>query len=727
MANMAVFRLTVFIIVISSYPTSNGQTGETTAISETTTPELPQADIAVPCSSHSPGDIDLQTVDLIAVYKMDQPGTKGITLVQGSQDLQRAYRIGLDVNLTLPLRDVFPTGLPPHFTVVGTFNARGQRRPWSLVRARSEASLQFSLTFLPVTKKIAVFIGGSRVMFNSWEIFTPGWHKIHASISNHTVHVAVDCVELQPEKIEVRDFSNATSVTIVSNDDGTSAPIDLQWLSLSCDRYNLSRDSCEEIDIPQQVIATPPPTYEVDPSLLADPVVGGVCTNVTCPAGPVGPRGPKGEQGLRGYTGIPGIRGIKGDTGLPGAPGFTGAKGEPGPPGPIVNASGPGYVGPPGEPGRRGVKGEKGDIGPKGDQGDAGVIGFAGAPGINGRDGLPGPPGPIGPPGDRGLPGPPGPASNINASLIHGAKGEKGAPGRDGRPGDIGLPGTSGRDGAVGPPGPQGFTGLQGPPGNMGPPGLPGPEGKRGSDGPPGPEGPSGRPGPPGPPGLAAASSQQVSIPGPPGPQGPAGQKGEAGFPGLPGMRGVDGVPGAPGERGLPGTPGLPAPVSSARESPSISEAEIRNICEDIIKVRLQEFALNQVVQTNTILGKRGHPGRPGPPGPPGIQGDSGEPGPRGYPGETGDTGKPGSPGPAGEKGDKGERGPQGVGVQGPEGPRGPIGPTGPTGYPGRQGDRGDAGREGPMGPRGHPGLRGTCECPLSYYAYSPQGLSKGP
>ncbi|KAH9637402.1 hypothetical protein HF086_012015 [Spodoptera exigua] len=165
-----------------------------------------------------PGDVDSQTVDLIAVYRLDRRDTKGVTLVQGSQDLQRAYRIGLDVNLTLPLKEVFPAGLPPHFTVVGTFNARGQRRPWSLVRARSESSLQFALTMLPVTKKIVVFIGGSRVMFNSWDIFTPGWHKIHASITNNTVHVAVDCVD-----------------------------IDLQWLSLSCDRYNLSRDTCEEI------------------------------------------------------------------------------------------------------------------------------------------------------------------------------------------------------------------------------------------------------------------------------------------------------------------------------------------------------------------------------------------------------------------------------------------------------------------------------------------------
>ena len=66
--------------------------------------ERPLADIATSCSSNLPGDVDFQTVDLIAVYKMDQPDTKGITLVQGSQNLQKAYRIGLDVNLTLPLQ-----------------------------------------------------------------------------------------------------------------------------------------------------------------------------------------------------------------------------------------------------------------------------------------------------------------------------------------------------------------------------------------------------------------------------------------------------------------------------------------------------------------------------------------------------------------------------------------------------------------------------------------------
>ncbi|MCP6116788.1 hypothetical protein NL387_26225, partial [Klebsiella pneumoniae] len=86
------------------------------------------------------------------------------------------------------------------------------------------------------------------------------------AVANRSVHIAVDCVELNPVNISAYDFSNATSLTIVSNDDGTPAPIDLQWLSLSCDRYVLKEDSCEEIDNPNYLIATSAPPFAFDPS-----------------------------------------------------------------------------------------------------------------------------------------------------------------------------------------------------------------------------------------------------------------------------------------------------------------------------------------------------------------------------------------------------------------------------------------------------------------------------
>lgn len=57
-----------------------------------------------PCFPLRPGDVDFQTVDLIAVYKLDWPDAPGVKMVQGSQSLQRAYRIGKGANLTLPVQ-----------------------------------------------------------------------------------------------------------------------------------------------------------------------------------------------------------------------------------------------------------------------------------------------------------------------------------------------------------------------------------------------------------------------------------------------------------------------------------------------------------------------------------------------------------------------------------------------------------------------------------------------
>lgn len=65
--------------------------------------ELPLMDQA-PCFPLRPGDVDFQTIDLIAVYRLDWPRVPGVQMVQGSQDLQRAYRIGKEANLTLPLK-----------------------------------------------------------------------------------------------------------------------------------------------------------------------------------------------------------------------------------------------------------------------------------------------------------------------------------------------------------------------------------------------------------------------------------------------------------------------------------------------------------------------------------------------------------------------------------------------------------------------------------------------
>ncbi|KAJ2941284.1 hypothetical protein O0L34_g3482 [Tuta absoluta] len=683
----------------------------------TVSPLLDQA----PCSPLRPGDVDFQTVDLIAVYNLDRSTTTGVTLVQGSQDLQRAYRIGDGADLTLPLKRVFPFGLPSCFSVVATFNDHGLKKAWSLIRARADNEhREFSLTLLPQYRRLVVSVVDSRVIFKCPELYSAGWHKLHVAVTNDTVYAAVDCKDLIPLSIGKHDFSNATKVTIVSNEDGTPAPVDLQWLSISCNRYNITEESCEEIERPETLIATQtPPMFAVESSSSSS-VFGSTTCNATCPAGPPGFRGEKGSRGDRGFTGLPGIRGTEGLPGPIGSQGPKGDRGEKGEPGGYINVNGSGIVG---LPGRQGPKGDKGDIGEKG---DPGLVGLSGIPGNDGRDGRPGEPGQPGPPGDRGPQGPPGTAADFNSSVLYGTKGERGLPGKPGRDGEPGIRGYPGLDGARGPPGQDGLPGQQGLPGLRGEPGSPGPAGERGSGGPQGSQGPHGPPGPPGPPGASAEGSNTIPVPGPQGPPGEKGEKGEAGTPGLPGKDGLDGIPGAPGQRGPPGIPASPAQhVVQA----SISESEVRNICEDLIRARLQELSASIVTSTPRLHVKRGPPGRPGPAGAPGTPGDPGTPGPRGYPGETGEPGRPGNPGADGAKGDKGERGPEGVGLPGEEGPRGMPGPVGPPGPEGRSGARGDPGKEGPIGPRGIQGPRGTCDCPIAsaYYAMAPQGNTKGP
>ena len=93
--------------------------------------------------------------------------------------------------------------------------------------------------------------------------------------------------------------------------------------------------------------------------------------------------------------------------------------------------------------------------------------------------------------------------------------------------------------------------------GDVGPAGEQGPAGPQGAAGSPGPEGPAG-----------SSGSQ--------GPAGPAGSQGPAGSPGPAGPPGPPGPPGAPGIPGIPGVPGAPG------DTPSLDDAAIAAIVEEL-------------------------------------------------------------------------------------------------------------------------------------------------
>ena len=66
-----------------------------------------------PCGQRRPGDQDLNTFDLIRTFRLDQQETlnfKDITIVQGSNPVQRAFRLQKQSNLTVTTFEAFPRG-----------------------------------------------------------------------------------------------------------------------------------------------------------------------------------------------------------------------------------------------------------------------------------------------------------------------------------------------------------------------------------------------------------------------------------------------------------------------------------------------------------------------------------------------------------------------------------------------------------------------------------------
>jgi len=88
-----------------------------------------------PCGRWRPGDADLNTFDLIREFQLDnrEINYEGLSLVQGSNVLQTAYRLERESNLTMLANDAFPKGVPHQFSFECTFRMRRpQQQSWYL-------------------------------------------------------------------------------------------------------------------------------------------------------------------------------------------------------------------------------------------------------------------------------------------------------------------------------------------------------------------------------------------------------------------------------------------------------------------------------------------------------------------------------------------------------------------------------------------------------------------
>lgn len=94
-------------------------------------PARPEYDISYdelngPCADYQPGEDDLQAFDFIRKFRLDvlEQSYPGVTSVQGSNEMQKAYRLQSSANLQIATRCVHSLpAAPPAGTGVGVTGA----------------------------------------------------------------------------------------------------------------------------------------------------------------------------------------------------------------------------------------------------------------------------------------------------------------------------------------------------------------------------------------------------------------------------------------------------------------------------------------------------------------------------------------------------------------------------------------------------------------------------
>lgn len=79
-----------------------------------------------PCGRWRPGDADLHSFDLIREFSLDKAQSRyhSISEIEGSNVLQKAYRLERESNLTMRTIDAFPRGFPQQFSFECTYRSR---------------------------------------------------------------------------------------------------------------------------------------------------------------------------------------------------------------------------------------------------------------------------------------------------------------------------------------------------------------------------------------------------------------------------------------------------------------------------------------------------------------------------------------------------------------------------------------------------------------------------
>lgn len=115
-----------------------------------------------PCGHWRPGDADLGTWDIISSFgsSLDE-----LSVIEGSNSIQSAYRFEKSANLTMSAHEAFPRGTPFQFSFECTYRQRKPQPtdPWHLFHlTNSHEESQLSVTLNPLKQTLQVSLPDAR-------------------------------------------------------------------------------------------------------------------------------------------------------------------------------------------------------------------------------------------------------------------------------------------------------------------------------------------------------------------------------------------------------------------------------------------------------------------------------------------------------------------------------------------------------------------------------------
>eukprot|EP00057_Strongylocentrotus_purpuratus_P013589 XP_011668063.1 PREDICTED: collagen alpha-1(IX) chain [Strongylocentrotus purpuratus] len=218
-----------------------------------------------------PGDIrleenDLPGWDIIRMFELDSATIQGVRVVTGSDDVQRAYRLLKNHDISEPASNQFPQGLPDEFSFVSTFkltDRTGDDEDWWLWLIRDRAGTpQIGIRLMGEEKALQfIYVNElgqlENVRFdNAMMLFDRNWHKLHMAVSKNRLDLFVDCLSIGSVALRTRGQVDTLGETLIGRKfSAGGGPVQkrkpqTQWSVIHCDL----RTACLRLKIDLRLI-----------------------------------------------------------------------------------------------------------------------------------------------------------------------------------------------------------------------------------------------------------------------------------------------------------------------------------------------------------------------------------------------------------------------------------------------------------------------------------------